>query len=147
MAPQIKEHGDLIDITIMLEQEGQDRVSIAKTDKELINISSVGLSYLLLLTVYAAITKTFKNDDSARVIWPIDELGKLHSENVRALKKILDNEGIVMFAATPESTPNTLCLFSNLYEVDKNRSLKRYIPQKSAVDVMNDALGEVGHVE
>ena len=147
MAPQIKEHGDLIDITIMLEQEGQDRVSIAKTDKELINISSVGLSYLLLLTVYAAITKTFKNDDSARVIWPIDELGKLHSENVRALKKILDNEGIVMFAATPESTPNTLCLFSNLYEVDKNRSLKRYIPQKSALDVMNDALGEVGHVE
>jgi hypothetical protein len=153
MSPQIKEHGELIDITVILVQEGQEghegqsRTGVAKTDKELVTISSVGLSYLLLLMIYVAITKTFKNDDSSRVIWPIDELGKLHSENVRALKIILDKEGIEMFAATPESTTNTLCLFNNLYEVDKNRKMKRYIPQKSALENMNDALGESQHAE
>jgi hypothetical protein len=52
-----------------------------------------------------------------------------------------------MFAATPESTTNTLCLFNNLYEVDKNRKMKRYIPQKSALENMNDALGESQHAE
>lgn len=146
-APQIKNYGDLIDITIKLDQEGQDKINIAKTDKELESISSVGLSYLLLLTVYVAITKTFKSDTAARVVWPIDELGKLHSENVRVLKDILDKEGIVMFSATPETTPNMLCIFKNLYEVDKHRNLKRFPTPKSALEAMDDAISEVSHVE
>jgi hypothetical protein len=114
----------------------------AVTDEELDGISSEGLSLLILISLYAAIKNVIQKNHSATLLWSIDEIGKLHSDNTSALKEILEKERIQIFAATPEANLKIVEVFNNFYDLKKDGAIHKFDDTKRllAKDVILNAL-------
>ena len=114
-----------IDIAVEVKNKGQLKPRIARNDKELNTIDSEGLSFLILLTLYMAIKNTMQQDHKVTLLWAIDELGKLHHENIEALMRMLKQEQVDFLCAEPHSNPKITNLFKHIYVIqDKGRVQK-----------------------
>jgi hypothetical protein len=114
-----------IDIAVEVKNKGQLKPRIARNDKELNTIDSEGLSFLILLTLYMAIKNTMQQDHKVTLLWAIDELGKLHHENIEALMRMLKQEQVDFLCAEPHSNPKITNLFRHIYVIqDKGRVQK-----------------------
>ncbi|WP_044412391.1 ATP-binding protein [Thiomicrospira microaerophila] len=124
---KIKSIEQLIQIKIELTNEDDNRVHIARNGEELKSISSEGLSFLILITTYLALKRTMQKNENLYVHWPIDELGRLHTENIAELFPILDREKVIFVCALPEAPPEILQYFSNIYSITKGKKLRRFM--------------------
>jgi hypothetical protein len=105
----------VFDLEIHLTENGNHVV--ARRQKELEAVSSNGLSYLVLCTIYAGITRMLCRDQSISIHWPVDELATLHPENIPALFAMLNHYNIIMVGGFPATDPALLQHFSQHYEV------------------------------
>lgn len=106
-----------IDIVIEVKNKGQLKPRFARNDKELNNIDSEGLSFLILLTLYMAIKNTMQQDHNVTLLWAIDELGKLHQDNIEALMRMLKREQVDFLCAEPHSNAKISSLFRHIYVI------------------------------
>jgi|GEM_PF-3169673 len=111
----------VFDLAITLEENGR-KVTVTKgTDLE--NASSNGLSYLILCSIFAGITRMLCRDERIRIHWPVDELGVIDSVNIAGLFKMLNDHNIVMVGGFPTTDPLLLQHFSERHEMRKGVGL------------------------
>lgn len=87
------------------------------TGKDLANLSSNGLSYLILCTIYVAFLRMIRDKARVHITWAVDELLDLDPRNIAALVGMLKQNDISLVTACPSSDTDIMRLFPNRYRV------------------------------
>lgn len=111
----------LLELEIIVTENGRSKR--ATHAEELQQISSHGLSYLILCVFFIALVNMIRKDQPLNIIWPMDELKELHQVNIELLLELLSNNGITLLSAFPDPDPDVLRLFKNRYQVVGQREL------------------------
>ncbi len=111
----------LLELEIIVTENGRSKR--ATHAEELQQVSSHGLSYLILCVFFIALVNMIRKDQPLNIIWPMDELKELHQVNIELLLKLLSNNGITLLSAFPDPDPDVLRLFKNRYQVVGQREL------------------------
>ena len=132
---------DLFDLEISLSVN--NRQAKCRTTDELEQASSNGLSYLILCTIYAGISRMLCRDANVKIHWPMDELGDLDAPNTTALFTMLDDYGIVMVGGFPTTPPTLLQHFKHHHAVQANGGgiVKLKLPE----DELDRAIADAEH--
>ncbi|MGZ5526482.1 MAG: ATP-binding protein [Methylomonas sp.] len=111
----------LLELEIIVSENGRSKK--ATHAEELQQISSHGLSYLILCVFFIALVNMIRKDQPLNIIWPMDELKELHQVNIEVLLELLSSNGITLLSAFPDPDPDVLRLFRNRYQVVGQREL------------------------
>lgn len=90
---------------------------------ELENISSNGLSYLVLICLFLGFLSKARGSAPVQLTWCLDELKAIDDENTVSLTRYLSQNFITLCTAFPEPDAETLMLFENKYKLDAERRL------------------------
>ena len=122
---------DLFSIVFTVTENGKKKT--AQTEKELEDISSNGLTFLLLCALYISLIHESRGNRNIAIHWPVDEMSKLSGKNIRLLLDVMKRNNIVMVSAAPDLSAAVAAEFSRIYRIAKDR-----------VYVNQDALDPVG---
>ncbi|MDP3878066.1 MAG: ATP-binding protein [Methylobacter sp.] len=112
---------NLLELEIIVTENGRSKRATHAED--LRQISSHGLSYLILCVFFIALVNMIRKDQPLNIIWPMDELKELHQMNIEVLVEMLTKNRITLFSAFPDPDPEVLSLFKNRYQVFGYREL------------------------
>ncbi len=112
---------NLLELEIIVTENGRSKR--ATHAEELRQISSHGLSYLILCVFFIALVNMIRKDQPVRFIWPMDELKELHQLNIEMLIELLTKNNITLLSAFPDPDPEILGFFKNRYQVHGFREL------------------------
>ncbi len=99
-----------------------------KRASELENISSEGLTSLVLITLMTALLNTIRGAEPVHVPWVTDEVGKFDPTNFRALMQRLRDNRIDVVTASPELGPSQQALFAHRYLFEDRGRIREYRP-------------------
>jgi len=121
-------HHQLFDIEFTISEKGQ--LKHARNARQLKKISSTGLSYLAMLSLYAGILDMLRGQSDVRtkVILPVDELGELAAENIDLLLTMFNENAITMLSASPSTDRHILSLYERHYKIKDNKIFHAHIP-------------------
>lgn len=120
-------HHQLFDIEFSISEKGQ--LKHARNARQLKKISSTGLSYLAMLSLYAGILGMLRGEGVAtQVILPVDELGELAAENIDLLLTMFNDNSITMLSASPSTDRHILSLYQRHYKIKDNKIFHAQIP-------------------
>lgn len=123
---------DLIDIEVDIDEVGQP-VKTARDEEQLKDISSNGLSYIILCIIYVGLIKKARKGESVSLVWALDELRDLDFGNVQLLLDLLARNHISLISAFPDADPDILAFFRNRYTIREGRRIATYeLPQEMA---------------
>lgn len=91
-----------------------------RTTADLEKLSSNGLSYLILCTIFVAFIRKIRGEASVQITWSVDEILDLDSANIHELLVMLKQNGIRLFSACLEANLDILTQFEKLYRVERN---------------------------
>ncbi|MBD8615025.1 ATP-binding protein [Pseudomonas putida] len=97
-----------------------------KNSEEFNNLSSNGLSYLILIVLFVGFWKKIKKDSPVNLVWALDELKVISSPNIDGLMRMLNEANITLASAFPDPEVTTLSYFRNAYTIDPHRRLITY---------------------
>jgi len=150
-------HNNLFDLEFTIVEKGQ--VKYARNAKQLKKVSSTGLSYLAMLSLFAGLLAMLRGDSkhASQIILPVDELGELAAENIDLLLKMFNDNHISMLSASPSTDRHILSLYNRHYKLKDNKIYHAEIPQsrldellaqRNKVDVPNvlENTKELSHV-
>jgi hypothetical protein len=100
---------------------------------ELENISSEGLTSLVLITLMTALLNTIRGAEPVHVPWVTDEVGKFDPKNFRALMQRLRDNRIDVVTASPELGPAQQAMFAQRYLFEDRGRIREYRPMKAAL--------------
>jgi hypothetical protein len=122
-------HHNLFDIEFSITEKGQ--LKYARNARQLKKISSTGLSYLAMLSLYAGILGMLRgqSESPSNIILPVDELGELAAENVDLLLKMFSDNHICMLSASPSTDRHILSLYNRHYKIKDNKIFHAKIAQ------------------
>lgn len=96
---------------------------VFKKASDLEAVSSNGLSYLVLVSIFIAFINRIRRDAAVNIVWSLDELKDLDSGNVNQLLPLLKRNDIALVSAFPDPDPDTLALFKHRFTVEPDRRL------------------------
>ncbi|MEY8215490.1 MAG: ATP-binding protein, partial [Colwellia sp.] len=104
-------HNNLFDLEFTIVEKGQ--VKHARNAKQLKKVSSTGLSYLAMLSLFSGLLAMLRGDSkhASQIILPVDELGELAAENIDLLLKMFNDNHISMLSASPSTDRHILSLY------------------------------------
>lgn len=102
-----------------------------KRASELENISSEGLTSLVLITLMTALLNTIRGTEPVHVPWVTDEVGKFDPKNFRALMQMLRDNRIDVVTASPELGPTQQAMFAQRYLFEDRGRIREYRPLDS----------------
>ncbi|TWX65282.1 ATP-binding protein [Colwellia demingiae] len=122
-------HNNLFDLEFTIVEKGQ--VKHARNAKQLKKVSSTGLSYLAMLSLFAGLLAMLRGDSkhASQIILPVDELGELAAENIDLLLKMFNDNHISMLSASPSTDRHILSLYNRHYKLKDNKIYHADIPQ------------------
>ena len=91
----------------------------AVTGAELVDISSTGLSYLILIQIFIALTNLLRGKSATVINWPVDELGNFSRYNSAKLLATLTENDIAITSAFPDPDPELLGEYKHTYYIEK----------------------------
>lgn len=86
----------------------------------LADLSSTGLSYLILIVIFVAFLRMIRGDADVCVTYAVDELGDLDRKNIGILVDMLRGNGIDLVSACPDTDLVVLQQFPNRYQVTRD---------------------------
>lgn len=121
-------HNNLFDIEFTITEKGQ--VKHARNAKQLKKVSSTGLSYLAMLSLFAGLLGMLRGtgENSSQIILPVDELGELAAENVDLLLQMFNDNNISILSASPSTDRHVLSLYQRHYKLKDNKIFHADIP-------------------
>jgi hypothetical protein len=121
-------HNNLFDIEFTITEKGQ--VKHARNAKQLKKVSSTGLSYLAMLSLFAGLLGMLRGtaENRSQIILPVDELGELAAENVDLLLQMFNDNNISMLSASPSTDRHILSLYQRHYKLKDNKIFHADIP-------------------
>jgi len=124
----------VFDLNISLIENG--RPVVVRTTAEMVNASSTGLTYLILLSIYAGITRMLCPDREVVIHWPVDELAVIAYPNLTPLFSMLDQQGIVMVGGFPSSERGLMQHFKHHHGVRKSEGLVKISMPPDRLDLL-----------
>ncbi len=115
----------LIDMEVKVDD---GTVKVVTNENELTNVSSTGLSQMVMATIFIAFVNRVRRDPNVWLTWAIDEVGTIDSGNALALMDLLQRNRITLVSAEPEGEATGLSLFENHYEILQGFELQRAKP-------------------
>ncbi|WP_347279182.1 ATP-binding protein, partial [Plasticicumulans sp.] len=112
---------ELIRIQGEVEENGQRRAFRRAADLE--KVSSNGLSYLVLCSIFVAFINRIRRQAPVDVVWALDELKDLDAGNVARLLELLARNRITLVSAFPDPDVETLRLFRHRFGIEPDRRL------------------------
>ncbi|MGR9013580.1 MAG: ATP-binding protein, partial [Gammaproteobacteria bacterium] len=94
---------NLLELEIIVTENGRSKRATHAED--LRQISSHGLSYLILCVFFIALVNMIRKEQPLNIIWPMDELKELHQMNIEVLVEMLTKNRITLFSAFPDPDP------------------------------------------
>lgn len=104
-----------------------------KRASELENISSEGLTSLVLITLMTALLNTIRGPEPVHVPWVTDEVGKFDPKNFLALMLMLQENRIDVVTASPELGPAQQAMFAQRYLFEDRGRIREYRPTGTAL--------------
>lgn len=126
LATHISLKGEIVD---------NGKVKAFKRSSELQNISSTGLSSLVLLSMLTALLNTIRGDAPVVVPLVTDEVGKFDATNFASMFKMLSDNHIDVVTASPELGPMQQMLFAHRYQFGDRGRIRQYEPRAAATPV------------
>lgn len=112
-----------------------------KRASELENISSEGLTSLILITLMTALLNTIRGAEPVFVPWVTDEVGKFDPKNFLSLMLMLQENRIDVVTASPELGPAQQAVFSRRYLFEDKGRIRIYSQPKG--DTQSNPIEEV----
>lgn len=109
-----------------------------KKASELENISSEGLTSLVLITLMTALLNTIRGAEPVHVPWVTDEVGKFDASNFLALMLMLQENRIDVVTASPELKPAQQAMFARRYLFEDRGRIREYIPKGALDDLVSE---------
>ncbi|MDZ4074513.1 MAG: ATP-binding protein [Hylemonella sp.] len=106
-----------------------------KRASELENISSEGLTSLVLITLMTALLNTIRGAEPVHVPWVTDEVGKFDPKNFLALMLMLQENRIDVVTASPELGPAQQAMFAQRYLFEDRGRIREYRPSEAVSNV------------
>ena len=121
-------HESLFDIEFTITEKGQ--LKRARNARQLKKISSTGLSYLAMLSLFSGLLGMLRGQEGNHsiIILPVDELGELAAENIDLLLKMFSENAISMLSASPSTDRHILSLYDRHYKLKDNKIYHAQIP-------------------
>lgn len=126
--------GDVFALELSAVENGRRVVATKTSDLE--SASSNGLNYLILMSIYAGLTRMLCSEPEVLIHWPVDELTVLSGDNIPALFTMLEASGIIMVSGSPDLTREMLKHFKHRWNVVSKKGIEH-------IQVSHDRLDEV----
>ena len=122
-------HNNLFDIEFTITEKGQ--IKHARNARQLKKVSSTGLSYLAMLSLFTGILGMLRGsgNNNTEIILPVDELGELAAENIALLLQMFNDNQISMLSASPSTDRHILSLYQRHYKLKDNKIYHADIPE------------------
>lgn len=133
---------ELIRIQGEVEENGQRRTFRRAADLE--RVSSNGLSYLVLCSIFVAFINRIRRQAPVDVVWALDELKDLDAGNVARLLELLARNRITLVSAFPDPDVETLRLFRHRFGIEPDRRLAEVRILDAGPAGAGDAAGDEG---
>lgn len=133
---------DLIDLTITANVNGAG-IKTASNEHDLAQISSNGLSYIILCIVLIGFIDRIRKDESIYIPFLVDELKDLSFKNARTLIDVLTKNRITMISAFPDVDPDLAEFFSHNYKVLPGRKVGLVNARDTAVPATEQEVSNV----
>lgn len=102
------------------------------TASQLEHISSNGLSYLILVSIFVAFLNKMRAGADMIITWPLDELRNIDRDNTAKLVRLLKRNNVELVCAFPDPDPDVMRHFGNRYAIDEKRRLMTVkLPEES----------------
>ncbi|WP_425263057.1 ATP-binding protein [Vibrio owensii] len=106
---------DLFNVVFSVTENNRQKTARTATDLE--RMSSNGLTFLFISTLYLGLIKVQRGAGLVSIHWPVDELGKLSTENTLRLIGVLEENQITLCTALPEPNTDIMYSFNRLYHI------------------------------
>lgn len=120
----------LVDMEVEFYEQSR-RVPI-RTDADLENASSKGISRLAILVLFSSLTRYLCPNEDINLTWPIDELGELEMANIQRLFDMMEKRNISLFCAEPKYSPHIQHLFDNRITAHKDEGVRSMVSEQAA---------------
>lgn len=133
----------LMDLEI--EVDDGTEVKRVRNESDLKQVSSNGLSYLVLCLIFVAFANRARRNNEAADIWltwALDEIGTIDEGNSKALLAMLNRNCIRLVSASPEAKESLQNLFDHRYEVLQDFEIRRILGEDELPDLAADTVDE-----
>ncbi|MFS1428061.1 ATP-binding protein [Vibrio splendidus] len=128
---------DLFNVVFGVTENGRRKTARTATDLE--KMSSNGLTFLFISTLYLGMIKMQRGASLVSIQWPVDELGKLSTENTLRLIGILESNNIAIATALPEPNIDLMNSFGKMYHIRKDGCLVENHVEKDELELLMEA--------
>lgn len=121
----------LMDLEIEVD-DGTDLKRV-RTEADLKQVSSNGLSYLVLCLIFVAFAnraRRYQESAELWLTWALDEIGTIDEGNSKALLAMLNRNRIRLVSASPEAKESLRALFDHRYEVLQDFEIQRILGER-----------------
>ncbi|MFT6734641.1 MAG: hypothetical protein ACJAS9_002843 [Polaribacter sp.] len=105
---------------------------MATNDQEIAELSSNGLTYLIIVSIYIGLINLMRSDTNVKLAFCVDEFDKIDSENSMLLIKLFDEQGIRILSAQPSGKGEILQYYQHCYQIERKSDHKRIYKEYSA---------------
>lgn len=112
------EMSDLFSIVFEVVENG--KFKRAQSARELEELSSNGLTFLLMCALYISLINETRSGRNIKIHWPVDEMSKLSGRNIHILLDIMDKNNIAMVSAAPDLSTAVAVQFRSIYRIAKD---------------------------
>lgn len=133
----------LMDLEI--EVDDGTEVKRVRNESDLKQVSSNGLSYLVLCLIFVAFANRARRNNEAADIWltwALDEIGTIDEGNSKALLAMLNRNRIRLVSASPEAKESLQTLFDHRYEVLQDFEIRRILGEDELPDLAMETTDE-----
>lgn len=134
----LAEHPEtLMDLEIEVD-DGTD-VKRVRNEADLKQVSSNGLSYLVLCLIFVAFAnRARRNSANFWLSWALDEIGTIDEGNAKALLAMLNRNHIRLVSASPEAKESLQTLFDHRYEILQDFEIRRILAEDELPDLPDE---------
>ena len=112
------EVSELFNIVFRVTENGKQKM--AKTAKNLKDLSSNGLTFLLICALYISLIHLAREGQNINIHWPVDEMSKLSNKNIHLLLKVMNENHIAMVSAAPDLSTSIASEFRSIYRIARD---------------------------
>lgn len=103
------------------------RLVRVKSDRDLSEASSTGLSRLVILLIFTGLIRHLCADESVAIHLPIDELGQIDPSNSIKLLDLMRQQQVHLVCAQPQMSEEIGKSFNYKYNIDKDKGVSQFV--------------------